>query len=186
MSRDSHGHRSSRVTARRAALAALIVVGVVASGCSGSGLGEGSRPIDAGTEDRRPAAPFFLPALAGPGRVTLASLRGRPALINFWASWCEPCREETPALVRFSGQHPGLQVVGIATRDARADARAFARRFAIPYRLADDPEGRIASTYGAVGLPVSVLIDAEGRVVSTTFGALDERELADLAASVGR
>ena len=116
-------------------LAAVLAAVALAVGCGAAGLGEGDARTIAPPGDRKPAPTVSLAALDGGPRVTLASHRGRPVVMNLWASWCEPCQRETPALVAFSKEHPGLDVIGVATNDAPADSRRFARQKGIPYPI---------------------------------------------------
>jgi peroxiredoxin len=171
---------------RLAGLGLLLVACALIAGCSGSGLGDDAPPPQATPEaERRPAPDFSLQALDGSGRITLASLRGKPTLINFWASWCEPCKRETPALVAFSKAHPRMQVLGIASDDVPDDSRAFARRNKIPYDLAVDRNGALLDRYELLGLPGTVVIDAEGRIVSVLTGEISADDLELLAGQLG-
>lgn len=164
----------------------MLVAAALVAGCSGSGLGDdAAAPAASPAADRRPAPAFSLPPVEGTERVTLDGLRGKPALINFWASWCGPCRKETPDLVAFARAHPGIQVVGIASDDALADSRAFAEEFEIPYLLASDRTGAVGAKYEILGLPATFVIDAEGRIVSEIPGPVTRADLEDLAGQVG-
>lgn len=164
-----------------AALAAL----ALAVGCSEAGLGgDETRPLSPTTQ-RSAAPPVSVPALNGGGRVTLASHRGAPVVLNFWASWCEPCKKETPALVAFARANPGLDVVGIAINDRVSDSRRFAKEQRIPYELGTDRSGDAALAFGATGLPVTVIIDEEGRVADTHFGEITRAQLDGYARQFG-
>ena len=117
------------------------------------------------------AAPAFT-LLDLQGRpVSLASLRGRPVLVNFFASWCPPCRAELPALQALALSHPDcLQVVGVAESSGDAPAvAAFARERGVTYPVLLD-DGTAGVSYSVVTLPHSVLIDGEGRVAGTFDG----------------
>ena len=167
-------------------LALLLAAVAAIAGCSGSGLGgDAPAPPVASSEDSRPAPAFSLPALVGSSRISLADLRGKPVLINFWASWCGPCKEEMPDLVAFSKAHPRMQVLGIAYEDERGDSRAFARRYEVPYPLAVDRDGSLGAKYGVTGLPYSFVLDAEGRIVSEIPGLLTAEDLEALAEQLG-
>jgi cytochrome c biogenesis protein CcmG/thiol:disulfide interchange protein DsbE len=120
---------------------------------------------------RRPA-----PELEGkwlvPPPVRLADLRGKPVVINFWASWCVPCREEAPELARFHREMRGrAQLVGVEFRDAEQDALAFVREFGWRFPNVRDPDGKLASGYGLAGLPTTYVIDGEGRIARSLTGA---------------
>jgi cytochrome c biogenesis protein CcmG/thiol:disulfide interchange protein DsbE len=121
---------------------------------------------------KRRAAPELEGEVLVPPPVTLAELRGKPVVVNFWASWCLPCREEAPHLARFDREmkeRAGL--VGVDFQDARSDALAFVREFGWRFPNRRDPNGALASRYGLVGLPTTYVLDAEGRVAKALSGA---------------
>jgi thiol-disulfide isomerase/thioredoxin len=109
----------------------------------------------------------------------------QPVIINFWASWCTPCRREIPALIAFWRRHPELLVLGVATDDTDTAARAFAAEMGIDYPAGLDESGAIADAFGVPGLPVTIAVDEQGRIVRRVFGEVGEAELEDLAAAVG-
>lgn len=119
----------------------------------------------------------------------LAALRGRPLLVNVWASWCPPCVEEMPELAAFSRQQGdnGVQVIGLALDEPQA-VQAFLQRVPVPYRIALEPPGPADSSV-ALGnarglLPYTVLIDAQGRIVKRKLGPFAHGEIAGWASSV--
>lgn len=169
------------LTVRRALiiLALVAVAAVAGAACSSGGGGdEGdfAQPVDE-PGDRSEAPQFSVPLLDGEGELTTADLAGTPVVLNFWASWCGPCRAETPALVEFSEQNPGVRVVGVAVDDDPADSRRFAGEFDVPYELASDRQGTEAAKFGVQGLPVTVILDDQGRVVTTWFGEITGDDL---------
>lgn len=108
-----------------------------------------------------------LPAGQGRARdVALRSLRGHPAVLNFWASWCAPCREEAPLLGRLASDYGprGLRVVGVDTQDLEAPARAFLTQYAVTYLNLRDPDGSVGRLFGTTGVPETFFIDAAGRI----------------------
>jgi cytochrome c biogenesis protein CcmG/thiol:disulfide interchange protein DsbE len=120
--------------------------------------------------ERRPA-----PELDGkwlvPPPVRLAELRGRPVVINFWASWCVPCREEAPEFARFDREMRGrVQLIGVDFQDAKQDALAFVREFRWRFSNVRDPQGKLASRYGLVGLPTTYVVDRQGRIARSLTG----------------
>jgi cytochrome c biogenesis protein CcmG/thiol:disulfide interchange protein DsbE len=125
-----------------------------------------------------PKAPPLPSAVLVPPKVTIESLSGEPAVINFWASWCEPCREEAPHLQRFHERHRGrVAVVGVDYTDNVRDARKFIRRYGWTFPNLSDPEGVAGSRYGLSGLPVTVILDSEGSVHRHLRGPQTEAKL---------
>ncbi len=122
------------------------------------------------SKEAKPAPP--LPsAVLQPPRATLAALRGKPALVNFWASWCGPCREEAPELERFDRSlHGAARLVGIDYTDREDAARSYLRRYRWTFSVLSDPNGISAARYGLIGLPTTVIINASGRIVQTLRG----------------
>ena len=106
--------------------------------------------------------------------VRLADLRGRPVIVNFWASWCVPCREETPLLRDELAKHApdGLAIVGVIFRDTSDAARAFADSFGATWPSATDPDGSIARAYRVVAPPQSYFIDRQGVLRSIQIGEI--------------
>jgi cytochrome c biogenesis protein CcmG/thiol:disulfide interchange protein DsbE len=124
-----------------------------------------------------PAAPAFtLPGLDGEGEVSLDSFRGRAVVVNFWASWCAPCRDEAPLLEAAWQEHRGrgLVVLGVDARDLAADGRGFVREFGLTYPNVYDGPGKIADSFGLTGVPETYFVDREGRVVHLVSGPLTE------------
>ena len=113
-----------------------------------------------------PAPAFSLPRLEGGGKVSLASLRGKAVVVNFWASWCAPCKREAPALERSWKQHSGegLVVLGIDANDVSGDARHFARKLGLTYPLVHAPTS-IWDDWGVTGVPETFFVDRRGHLV---------------------
>jgi cytochrome c biogenesis protein CcmG, thiol:disulfide interchange protein DsbE len=108
--------------------------------------------------------------LDGSGSFALEDVRGRPVLLNFWASWCAPCVEEAPVLRRAHDLYGDeVSFVGVDVKDAQTDARAFARRHGLDYTHVRDT-GAIYADYGLTGQPESFLIDSDGVVVEHVTG----------------
>ena len=123
-----------------------------------------------------PDAPVAL--LDGSGEASLADFRGKWVLLNFWASWCKPCRDEAPALERYSRDHADdVEVVGIAVKDSTDAATAFAEEFGLTYELWRDGAGERMDAYGILALPESYLIDPDGNLALIQKGPVDERFL---------
>ena len=122
-----------------------------------------------------PAAPdFTLPGPDGRKR-SLTDYRGKVVFLNFWASWCESCRDEMPSMERlyreFKGK--GLEIVAVNVKDKRPDALAFVKELKLHYLVLMDPEGEVGLLYGAFGLPVTYLIDRKGVVLARLWGPAD-------------
>jgi cytochrome c biogenesis protein CcmG, thiol:disulfide interchange protein DsbE len=108
------------------------------------------------------------------GRVSLAGLRGTPVVLNFWASWCIPCRQEAAALERAwrRSRPQGVLFVGLNMQDLTEDARAFAESVGMSYLTVRDRGNDVARSYGATGIPETFFIDADGQVVGHVVGAV--------------
>jgi cytochrome c biogenesis protein CcmG/thiol:disulfide interchange protein DsbE len=128
-----------------------------------------------------PLPPLRLPALKpGEPAVRLDALRGRPYLVNVWASWCAPCRLEHPLLLDLVRRHPDLALVGINHRDARDDALRWLAELGNPYRaVGHDPEGRAATLLKVIGPPQTLLVDRQGRMRHRHLGPLTPEALRD-------
>jgi cytochrome c biogenesis protein CcmG/thiol:disulfide interchange protein DsbE len=132
-----------------------------------------------------PAKALRLAGLDGP-EVDLAALRGRPVVVNFWATWCVPCVREFPLLRAAAAAHKAdrLAVVGVLTRDRPAAARDFVRAQRATWPVALDPEAATATAWGAVGLPHTWFIRPDGTLASHQLGELTraslDRQLAEI------
>jgi cytochrome c biogenesis protein CcmG, thiol:disulfide interchange protein DsbE len=128
----------------------------------------------------RPAAPAFtLPDLSGDGELSLADFAGNAVVLNFWASWCAPCRDEAPLLESAWRRYreSGVVVLGIDARDLLPDGRAFVRDLGITYPNAYDGPGKLVDAYGLTGFPETYFLDREGRVVHLVTGPVTEESL---------
>jgi cytochrome c biogenesis protein CcmG, thiol:disulfide interchange protein DsbE len=125
-----------------------------------------------------PAPALRLPRLDG-GQVDLAALRGRPVVVNFWASWCDPCVREFPLLRQAAAGHRSdrLTVVGVLSGDSPAAARPFLRRNRATWPIALDPNATTATAWGAVGLPHTYFIRPDGTLASHQLGELTQASL---------
>lgn len=118
------------------------------------------------------------------GTGSLADYRGEWVLLNVWASWCAPCRDESPALEKFSRKWGDeVTVLGIDTRDITADALAFMREFDLTFDQLRDPTGSYSDELGTTGVPESFLVDPEGRLAARLRGPFrDYRDIERFAA----
>ena len=152
-----------------AGLLALLVWKVAFAGDDGAAgqLAEGKNPL---------APSFVLDRLDADGRLDLHSLRGKAIVINFWASWCIPCKDEAPVLQEAYEKHKsqGLVVLGVDANDFRGDARRFMRRFGLTYPVVYDGEGSTLGRYGVNGFPETFFVDRTGRLVGSRIaGPID-------------
>ncbi len=127
-------------------------------------------------------APIAAPPTAGTTldgeRLDLADLRGTPVVLNFWATWCGPCRKEIPTIAAFAKAHPEIAVVGINYQDDPAEARAFEQETGASWpSIVDD--GPLGATWKVPGLPATFYIDADGQVIDRSLGEVTAQQLED-------
>jgi cytochrome c biogenesis protein CcmG, thiol:disulfide interchange protein DsbE len=127
---------------------------------------------------------FTLTRLDKPGKLELASLRGKVVVLNFWASWCVPCKQEAPALEKIWREYRsrGVVVLGVDSEDYSGDARSFMRKYGLTYPVVREPGNDLWGPYGVSGVPETRVIDRRGKYAGTQFyGATTA---ADLRSSV--
>lgn len=135
----------------------------------------------------KPAPALTLRSLDGVN-VSLSSFKGRPVVLNFWASWCVPCRDEAPLLRALSDSQSaqGLVVLGISFQEPNLDnARAFIREYALAYPSLIDPAARTAINYGVSGVPETFFIDRDGIVRGVDRGGLTSARLSEGLGRIG-
>ena len=155
--------------ARWFVVAALVVAAI---GVAELASGSGSKVTG------RAAPPLPSKALRPPG-TDLAALRGKPALVDFFASWCDPCAEEAPTLRKLSAAvGDRATVVGVDWNDSAGPARAFVRKHGWTFPVLSDPSGQVGVDYGVtIGLPTSFVLDPQGRIVERFLGPQSESTL---------
>ena len=173
-----------------------VLVWKVVHDSSGSGLvaaiKSGGDPPAPGFElpviwDKRASWPAAVRPTLSDGRVTLAELRGTPVVLNFWASWCIPCKEEAPYLAAAASKYrTKVAFLGLDIQDFVQDARRFLDRLDVPYPSVRDGSGGSSSAYGLTGVPETYYIDGRGRIVAHAIGAVSREELErDIALLLG-
>ena len=152
-------------------LAVAAVIGLLGFGL----LSKGSAQVEVGD----PVPDRSLPVLGGGGEGEIGDHRGEWVLVNLWASWCEPCRQEAPALERFHRRHGerGVTVLGINVQDNSGDALEFLREFETTYPQLRSVGDERSEAFGSTGVPENFLVDPRGRLALIQLGPVDERFL---------
>jgi cytochrome c biogenesis protein CcmG, thiol:disulfide interchange protein DsbE len=111
--------------------------------------------------------------------VHLADFRGQTVVLNFWASWCGPCKDEEPTLVALSKRYDPAKVtfLGVNMQDTHADALGFLNQYHVSYPVVVDPDGNVYINYGVVGVPETYIVDPGGRIQQKIVGPVDETQL---------
>lgn len=145
---------------------------------AGPRLSVADRVAEARTDGR--LAPLFeLPSIDGSGMIGLRDFAGEVLVLNFWASWCAPCRVEAPHLqsVWAAYRSKGVRLLGVDQQDQRAPAMEFQRRFGITYPSVFDPGGKLADQYGLLGLPTTLIVAPDRRIAYRFLGKVDSPTL---------
>jgi cytochrome c biogenesis protein CcmG/thiol:disulfide interchange protein DsbE len=152
------------------ALVALLAYGLAAN--------EPNRDVEGALASgtREPAPSLELPRLSGLGTESLQDYRGKVVVLNFWASWCKPCREESPLLDRWHERmkRRGGTVLGVDSQDIVGDARDFISQYELSYPMLRDKDGEARESLGIVGFPETFVIDRRGRIAAVRRGPVDD------------
>jgi cytochrome c biogenesis protein CcmG, thiol:disulfide interchange protein DsbE len=126
--------------------------------------------------ERSPAPAFELPKLGGGGSESLADYRGRVVVLNFWASWCKPCRDESPLLERWHRRirDRGATVLGVDILDVTGRAQDFVDEYGLTYPMLKDKDGEGLDKFGVVAYPETFVIDRQGRIAAVARGPVDD------------
>jgi thiol-disulfide isomerase/thioredoxin len=169
-----------RVGRRCISFSLAAVLALSATACAG-GAGDGADGFLGAKAMEEPA-----PALAGDSvegqPLALADLRGSVVVVNFWATWCDPCRAEQPELAGLAGDYrnEGVAFLGVNERDDVAKARAWIKEFDVPYPSIVDEPGAWADDFAFFGLPDTYVIDTEGTIRWAVYGQTDAAQLKEL------
>jgi cytochrome c biogenesis protein CcmG/thiol:disulfide interchange protein DsbE len=167
-----------RLVAQAAAVAVVLALFGLLAWKVTQGESEVTAELARGGSPQAPA--FTLERLDGEGELSLESLRGRPVVLNFWASWCGPCKDEAPLLEEASKRWAGkVAFVGIDVKDFRGDARAFLDRYGVTYPNVYDGKGSTIGRYGVTGYPETYFVDADGRVRYRIAGPVEDAQEVD-------
>jgi thiol-disulfide isomerase/thioredoxin len=186
----------------------LLLALVLAAGCGGgdgaaqatesigyadlpAGVGRGfpsaivdTEPTPGGILQKGEPAPDFTMALADGRFLRLSDLRGRPVVLNFWATWCGPCRAEMPELVKAAAADDELVVLAVDVQEALAPVEEFAAEFEMDFPVVMDTEGAVRQLFRVPGLPTTYFVDREGSIASVVVGPLTPQVLEDRLAEV--
>jgi thiol-disulfide isomerase/thioredoxin len=173
-----------------AVLAVVLLTGWGRGGSSGVTDVDGNTDAVLYAAGHRPLAPDFTGTTLTGSRLSFSSYRGSVVVLNFWGSWCGPCREEAPVLAAAARHYrqAGVAFLGVDVRDTTASAEAFARDFGIAYPSVSDPGSVITLDFTAVvpiaGTPTTLVIDRTGHIAGAVFGTVTYPELSAILTNV--
>ena len=171
-------------------LAVVLLAGWASGGSSGVTEVDGNAGAVVYPAGHRPLAPEFTGTTLAGSKLSFSAYRGKVVVLNFWGSWCVPCREEAPALSAVASRYQpsGVSFLGVDVRDTTASAQAFARSFHITYPSVSDPGSVITLDFTArvpiAGTPTTLVIDRTGHIAGAVFGTVTYPELTAILAQV--
>jgi len=170
-------------------LIVVLVTSLAGSGNSGVTTVDGNASAVLYAAGHRPLAPEFTGTTLTGSKLSFSSYRGKVVVINFWGSWCVPCREEAPILAAVAGKYQsGVSFLGVDVRDTTAGALAFARSFHVTYPSVSDQSSAITLDFTAkvpiAGTPTTLVVDRTGHIAGAVFGAVTYPELTAILAKV--
>jgi len=177
-----------------AGLAGVLLIVVLATGWAGSGNtgvstinGNAGAVLD--TAGHRPLAPEFTGTTLTGSTLSFSSYRGKVVVLNFWGSWCVPCREEAPILAAVAGKYQsGVSFLGVDVRDTTASALAFAHSFHVTYPSVSDQSSAITLAFTAkvpiAATQTTLVVDRTGHIAGAVFGTVNHQELTDILTAV--
>jgi thiol-disulfide isomerase/thioredoxin len=175
-----------------AVLAVVLFTGLASGGNNGVTHVAGSTDAVLYPAGHRPLAPDFTATTLTGSRLAFSSYRGQVVVVNFWGSWCAPCRQEAPTLAVTAQQYrpDGVSFLGVDVRDDTASALAFTRQFGVPYPSVSDSGSTVTLDFTAVvpvaGTPTTLVIDRTGHIAGAVFGPATQQELTGILAQVMR
>ncbi|MDA8345505.1 MAG: TlpA disulfide reductase family protein [Thermaerobacter sp.] len=147
-----------------------------------------SAPKTVGIQVGQIAPDWKLPRLDGHGSIRLASLRGQPVWVNFFASWCPPCNAEAPGIAKVAAQNPGLKVIGVdltASEKSTGDVQAFVKKYHIGFPVVLDTQNSVANRYQVQFIPTSFFIDRQGVIQAVVQSPVVKTMIPQYLAKIG-
>ena len=187
--------RRRPVVLAAAVIAAVLLVVVLVTGWPGGGSSDtttvdGNASAVLYTAGHRPVAPDFTGTTLTGSKLTFSAYRGRVVVLNFWGSWCVPCREEAATLAAVAAKYrpSGVSFLGVNVRDTTASAQAFVSKFHVGYPSVGDPGSVISADFSAVvplsSTPTTLVIDRTGHIAGAVFGGVSYSELTAILTKV--
>lgn len=168
-------------------VAVAVVAALLTAGCGGTDKPESATKIYPAADRKEPVTAAGLGLDQKP--IALKDLQGKVVVVNFWASWCSPCRAEAPAMEQLYGENKanGVEFIGVDIKDTDDAAKAFVRTYKLTYPSIVDPQGKITLDFRSVSpgaVPTTLILDRQGRIAVQHSGSIDYTTLAPLITQV--